>query len=1583
MWEAGAEMGPGDRVGEAYVDIHVNAAPGEAELAAFKAKVNRDFAELDRKKAEASVQLKATEFDAKINKVKQELDNLEHRKARTSVALDKAKFDAEIAEAKAEIKALSREKATINVDLRQLRAANKETRLLADAHKLEERAALDGAKAERRVASERARSTEQTLRNRAALARLSEEYERLAGKQQVLKKAARGIFSRGGPLESEAEARNIDRIAARMDLLKYKIESLGGSVEKLDPALNKDRSTIERWGSSLSKVRLQMGPISGTLAQMALGVGVLAPLITELGGGLISLVGTVGAGLAGAATVGAGALAGLGTSALGVGLIIKPMIGEFKEAAKASEALALAEKKYGASSTQAKTAREQMNHMLRGTSPEVRAMVKDYGKLGEQWHKLTAAARPAVFQAFGQSLKTVKELLPTFANESTKTTQIAMKAWEAWMKALRSNEGKKLLKDVMSGFRDSIPAAAHGLGSLVAIFGRLAAAGAHFLPGLSHGFADWALHLERSIGSGQKLTGEVGHLVSQMRDLGHLAQDTGSLLVHFFGASTTAGQGMVKSLDGAIRRWDKWTSSVHGQASLKKFFGESKTATEDFAKSLVHVAHFLFEFSRATAPIANGILAIVTAIGDLVSAGDEIIGVRQVIQGLGLALAGAFVAARILAFKDAIGETLVRLGLLEGASAGAAAATEAEAAAAGTAAAALQTEAIAATEVDAALLSAAGAGAELGTGAAAAATGAEAAAAGTGALAGVLTTVGLVALPAAVAGLGAYEIATGSMTGASNALARASERAGAAVQKAFSGTRGENRSFAANRRDAAAATRDLAKAEQELQAARKKHGAGSVQAEKAELNVAKASERVEHAIERRNKLEAERGSKFNAIKHAAQEAVVLAKAAVAVDKNAASLHQLAKAEADRRLTSLNLERAAKNLTPLNFRLAASYSELQKNIGAAGAKKIGGFVNPADVARVTDLSNRLSKLGLGRQVKNIDINSHGADQTIAKLQQLQHQAARVSNQTARLSVTTNDRGAQSKLQRLAQLSQRLTGTRSTIHILANTNNAEQAAARLRHHLLTVAHEKYEAHMTASDKASRTGELMHHHLSAYSSAPYHAELRAIDRATDPARHAESAAHTFEKNYKASLQLQGASAAVAQAQAATQAAHAFAGTTTHVFLSEYKTRGRPGHYAGGPSAYLPFASGGLSDRQLQTAAERAVIRQGGRSQKVSRPTMLTGEQGPQHPEYVIATNPAFRSDNTRYLDQAAADLGYEVVPAYKKGKGKKGKGGKGGGQKSTPPTPPAHQRLKHKYLKYDRFSHEAQGRYNLTEEDIQLQEHRYNASVDRQTRDIKAGRQSNYDYGELRGFLNKEKSDYHELRHLTNVQRGDLSKVIAATKKDLHGYLGPHSLRAARKEVAELGREEGHLKGAAKRNKAEQKRNAERHLRTLEKEREKAQEILKEANERLGEITGRKGELMEGEREVALEEVETNEENFQRELEEGISEGGGGGAPSLAEQTSSYNEARQQLYQSFGSNLAGQGVMATQPGGIMSSRTTGQPNYFPHGKVSGTQAPTGQAPVATIGVGHTIINNFAFPPPDPHTWTHQQQFELGALA
>jgi hypothetical protein len=79
--------------------------------------------------------------------------------------------------------------------------------------------------------------------------------------------------------------------------------------------------------------------------------------------------------------------------------------------------------------------------------------------------------------------------------------------------------------------------------------------------------------------------------------------------------------------------------------------------------------------------------------------------------------------------------------------------------------------------------------------------------------------------------------------------------------------------------------------------------------------------------------------------------------------------------------------------------------------------------------------------------------------------------------------------------------------------------------------------------------------------------------------------------------------------------------------------------GRATGGPGASKVAAA---FDRASQGPASKA---QG----KFSRPTFLVGEE--DKPEFVIATNPAYREDNIRYLHMAASALGVEFAAKGRK--------------------------------------------------------------------------------------------------------------------------------------------------------------------------------------------------------------------------------------------------------------------------------------------------------------------------------------------
>lgn len=1737
----------GDLVGSAHVDIHVNAGPGEAELAAFKAKVDRDFDELGRKKAEASLNLKKADFDREIEDAKAQLDYFKMRRANATLGLAKKHFDEQIAAAEAELAALTKKKRTIQIDSRQVKAAHDAERLLAKERALSERAAVQGAKAERALTTERERAVTQTIKNRAELAKLSAEYEKLRGRQIAMEKSSRRVFSSKSIGTAEKEARRLERVASEADYVKHKIEKLGGSVQDLDPQIQKNHTLWGRWLSRLGDTSIRIGPITTSLKGLGTGLSLLGPLIFELGGGLTSLVGTLGEGLAGAATVSAGALAGLVTSAAGIGFVIGPMVGEFKEVTAASTALHKAVLKYGKGSEQAATYQERLNNELHGVSPIAREAFESYGGLKDRWRDLTKAARPAVFTAFGESLKTVQSLLPAFASESVKTTQVAGKAWDGWMKSLRSSEAKGLLKSIMSDFRASIPGLADGLGSLVAMLGRLSAAGAHFLPGLSNGFAEWADSLEHAVGGGAALQSDVGGLVDQMRDLGHLSQDTGSLLVHIFDASADSGQGLVKSLDNVIKRWDKWTQSSAGKLGLSEFFGDSQTATEDFMSSLSHLTRLLFEFSRATAPVANGLLKVVTGIGDIVSAADDIVGIKTIFQGLGIALAGLWVTSKVFSYGDAIASTTARLGALVGIQSASAAAAEAQAAATATATVALEAEAVAATEADVAL----GANGLLGVSAAAGSGFGRFGASGAK-LREVLTGI-TAAITAGPFGRGASKLGGGltRVGGGFSAAARSAAAFGAAMlpelivpaagAAALAGlvlllkdsrhtladvktefreagvqiaaamddssahidkyVASQHRSIKASNATAAARSR-LVQLQKENAPADKITRSVEALAD-AEANQAATSRQSSvvnrQQIQDQHKLIAGTKARVAAAKDEIHALSIRAKNEREMQEDlagggelgttekeltkarrdlATATKEIAQAQKQEAVTAIPYERQLKNLKPITQAAEQGLRKLVNTIGASGAKKIGSFIDPKDVARATELGNKLTKLGRGGQVKQVAVKSQGADQTIAKLQRLQKQTNRVEGARATIKVGANDTQAQTKLKRLGALSQRIAGTKQTVHILANSNSAEQAIQRLKQHLTQVVTRQYKAELKAEDKSGATANNFHHHMQGVASQKYQARITAIDDASAKAKTAEGAAkRAGQQKPKINITATNSQAlgAIISVQSALADLH---DKTVSVNVVTHKSGG----YSGGPAGmyYSTFAAGGINDREIQRANEKAVTQQSGPSRRITRPTMLVGEQAPSHPEYVIATNPAYQSSNEQYLADAAGEFGYDLVPAYKKGKGKKGKksgGGKSSGS-SKPTTadilakhPPNPKHRPHKIAKVEKWGPVAA--YNAAETDAQIKEEIYGQVFAHDESEIKAGRMSQWEFPRLRGLLADQTADYHKLAALVPDIRSTVNNELGR----IHGLIdgkGEFSKTAIRgltrgisKEKAKLSKlKQGKNESDAAFRKRKRpyehsitKQETEQHKK--EKERDRLIEIKAEARQELSEVSGAKkmneaktnAERSEDELqyivdvesgaveapyaedagEALIEESEefkrakadlvaaelagstTGEESARQHMieiaereyaaakqtaspEDDIDVGerlkalkeeakDNGGKSTIGEQTASYNEAREQLYQQFASNIFGQLTPTAAPGVPAVGASGGTPSYAPGGKTALAAAtPALSAGASTAGGNDAtikVVNNFAAPPPDPHTWTRQQEFELGALA
>jgi hypothetical protein len=125
-------------------------------------------------------------------------------------------------------------------------------------------------------------------------------------------------------------------------------------------------------------------------------------------------------------------------------------------------------------------------------------------------------------------------------------------------------------------------------------------------------------------------------------------------------------------------------------------------------------------------------------------------------------------------------------------------------------------------------------------------------------------------------------------------------------------------------------------------------------------------------------------------------------------------------------------------------------------------------------------------------------------------------------------------------------------------------------------------------------------------------------------------------------------------------------------------------------------------------------------------------------------------------------------------------------------------------------------------------------------------------------------------------------------------------------------------------------------------------------------------------------------TDAYNALAQAREGASAGGGavGAQPDIGLQTATFSAARDELFRQFGSNFTG----AAGGGGLLGAISSGVSSGVISGLTaerSGTFQVSGSASGTTDSGGTTInqTNNFAAPPPDPHTFTKSTMWEAQA--
>lgn len=1260
----------GPDIARGQITIDLNDRDALNGLNRLRAEYAAAMASIDRMKADVTLGANTVELDAELKKAKDKVRILRGEKADIKIGADSKELDAEIAAAEALVKKLDGKKARIQIETRggeaaraQLEAVRKlEAKRAAEENKFaRQRLQLAQQEARSRASLERQRLSEMANTEKAAyreneqrrlagvniareareVVQLQQEYAKLTDKLENLHRRQGRTFGREPKakleLETAAAEAHMDEVMARLRAkgkhppVNIRVDTDQGFFKRQLFGLRKTaEGFLNNFSQGFGKAKINLGPLSISLRALIGVLATLGPLVVDVSAALVGLIGVLGTGLAGAAAVGGGILAGLALNFGGVFAAVKPVATEFKTAMQATSAYHKALLQYGAGSKQAATAQAKMNEVLKNSDPIVRKVAQASGHLGAEWRKLTTeSAHRNVGKILAEGVKTLDKLMPTLARNTNQTFDILGHRVGNLMKSLRTPAAVKIFDSLGKSANNFLDPMLRGLGHLGAAFGHIAEAAARIFAGpAGRGFNRWASDIDKATQPGNRLDAQIRKIGRNASELMHFFSALGRVITTVLNGGSRSGERMTVSMTKALNRWNEFLKSPRGRTSMADFFTRAEKGARSLWGALAPLIASFVQWSNLLSPLTAGILKGIGFVANLVAAFTKLIGLGGPLAALGATIGVVFAVSKLAAFASLLGRivTLMRAaaaaggvmagaktffggigGALRGpgsmASGGAAAGAEIRAAM-------IQGGGAAAAEIRAAMI-----------GGGAAAAGESALAGGAAGVAGGTRSVnllkgigggaaaaetGMLGLSAATLGVGAaLAVATGAIlyfhgkAMGLNETTKSLLRTDDAMNKAISDTAASLQDASRNAVDAQQSHLNLANAQREYNRVMKDGKATHAEQRQALLNLRQAELDDIDAKKRWR-------DQANAIGDAEKKQVQTARDSIDVRKKELAVAKQAVADAH-----------VRGSTPADI---AKKLQDQKNAQAAYNASLGEYVQAQARARVADL-NRQRALALLPQL------SSRAAQALQKLAQTAGGKGVISQQIALRF--TNPAG-------VAQAA--TTALRSgvpkslVLNIVANSKNAEDAIKKINAARIALKHLRIDGDPSGATAA-------HNRVRGLRNV---AKVLTILGNIGPALAGHRRVSAFGNLFKILTVLGNSTPALS-------AYNALKGLGDIVKNLIIRTV-HQGKASGGPWMPEEKQAQRIAQR-AQAAGQRTTV--GGR---YSRPTLLVGEE--DRTEYVIATNPAYRSANVNYLAAAAADLGYNIEPAAGGKKPKKNK-------------------------------------------------------------------------------------------------------------------------------------------------------------------------------------------------------------------------------------------------------------------------------------------------------------------------------------
>jgi hypothetical protein len=354
-------------------------------------------------------------------------------------------------------------------------------------------------------------------------------------------------------------------------------------------------------GAALGGALLPFGKI-GTAAVAAGGP------VLSLGGGLVSLTGSLMGAAEGAGALGIG-LGGMATVGLaGIIPLAVSAAGSLKALTAAQKSYIQAVEAYGVQSTQAETAGRKLLAAEKMAGKEAVGLLGTFDKVKERWADVTKPGKEALFGAMNDALDRVEKKLPLIGASANRSAKVGREGFDDFLNAVTGKDFDKFVNTMTNTEEHVVPQLAKATGDWGVVLERVATASAPSLERVSGIFEHWSKEVLGSTSNSQKLEGEVSHLTDDFMDWVHLLDASGGLLKDIFDAGEGSGNEMVVDLTGQLNEWGEWID--HHGPKVEAFFQETKEGVEVLASILGHVGQDWFVMSQAMEPVETAILHI-------------------------------------------------------------------------------------------------------------------------------------------------------------------------------------------------------------------------------------------------------------------------------------------------------------------------------------------------------------------------------------------------------------------------------------------------------------------------------------------------------------------------------------------------------------------------------------------------------------------------------------------------------------------------------------------------------------------------------------------------------------------------------------------------------------------------------------------------------------------------------------------------------------------------------------------------------------------------------------------------------------